>query len=136
MLGRTEVHITCTYAGTWPGTSFISVHIHTCKVFFPHCHVSKAIIQNLTGPKIPYSGKFLHGAKFRAFHGYVGCRENKNHESLNGQQNSDVIAYMYKHTCYGVHRDRTCDAKIKTTLISTRALTSNEILHHRKFPPL
>ena len=32
---------------------------------------------------IPYSGKVLHGTKFRAIHGWVGYRENKNRKILN-----------------------------------------------------
>ena len=33
--------------------------------------------------RIPYSGKFSHGAKFRVFRGLVSYRENKNREILN-----------------------------------------------------
>ena len=28
------------------------------------------------------SRKFSYGAKFRVFHGYIGCHENKNHETF------------------------------------------------------
>ena len=33
--------------------------------------------------QIPYSRKFLHGAKFHSFRGYIYCCENKNYEIFN-----------------------------------------------------
>ena len=44
-----------------------------CMYMYVHVHVHQ----------LPYSGKFLHGAKFRTFRGWVGYRENKNRKSLN-----------------------------------------------------
>ena len=74
---------------------------------------------------IPYSGKFSHGANFRAFPGWVDYRENKNSESLN----------MRIYFVWSQHRE---GAKIKTTKISSGGNIgeSAKILHQRKFPTI
>lgn len=99
---------------------------------------------------ILYSVKFLRGAKFCVFRGYVGCRENKNREILNGRRNDDIIACER----YGIgtslvwwcsrsidrssdsERIGSIDVKIKTTKSSSKRLTSNstKICTSKNFP--
>ena len=73
---------------------------------------------------VPYSGKFLHGAKFRVFHGWSYNSENKNRECLNGRDN-DIksrrarcdCAHIILYAFYGCGFPTELCTKIKTTEI-------------------
>ena len=73
---------------------------------------------------MPYSGKFLHGAKFCSFHGKFGCCKNKNHENF---QHSALHALASTTSLTVGVVLLSARMKFRTTKISSEGLDGNSV---------